>query len=1102
MQYPTQPSSPPFPVRSVARIVAVMWVTGAFLGSQSAWAAEVEVNGQTKTSVGTASNGSTVISIANRNAAGVSYNGFNKFNATNANGTFFDNQTVLAKTIIGEVTGKEASVLSQKLGVLGQKSDLVLINPNGITVNGSVAFSNVEQATLVVGAGNKSASGELISFDTSRAAAGASLIVNGALSNPQGALALLSPVINVAKLASLRAHSGYKLSVTTGRGTFDARSTRLLAIDPSASTSVSVDASLLGAMTAGVINVVSTRQGAGVNVGDATLTSQGDITIDSKGAIAGKSGAMNATGNVVLSSGSDLNLEGYSVAATQNISLSAANQVYVGVVESRKVVEAPVVSNEYSDIRVSGDFGFGLFRPLGVNVSGNASLGANYTSDRSESTTQTVSSLKAGQDVSVQAGATTTLVGTIVNAGGNATVQGAQGVTLAAAKDTASRNTMQLHVNGGGKVSGVVPYIFGQGTVRLNGNVTGTVEATQTSSSIAKAVSITAAKNVDVKSAQGDVLTQGVAIKAGSIATVTAGGNVITSVATSTNSSLTEKADLRGTVSVPIVVDNGLRILGNVFTGGNLINNIHLDTINVAGSASGGINGTTTTTQNGGSITGAQAVNVLAANQVRTSGTAFTAPIVVVSGDKGVVLGAATTTVATLAVSGGGTLAEQNFLSGKLKIRVDGGLNSNVSIQGKGTQIQASQINVSSTQGKVELNGARLSGNGIDINGVKGVDVGTSLDMTAQVAAKFNGQIDLTTTGMSLQMSQPTLNLGGGSVGVTIPKIDLALNAVIDMAVAGSAQGNLSIGGNGSQLTSKQDVNIASSEGGVKVTGSTIASTGSTTIQSAQGLDIASSLRMSAAFDSQFNVGANALTSLSVSIHDLSIATTPGTLALKGIGLSTGLNVGLGGLSVGAGLPQLGLTLNVAASGSATLSSDASTLTTGRDLTLASAGRTSLSKPNIKAGGNVAITGDSVYFTAPYTTKVTGQLAAQLPVQILPDLAVDFSKAGLELGAGIDLAQAGGQLSANGDVTVAAKWGVVSMTGMKINTPGTVKLKAPLAVRLNATMSVGKNGLVFNPTEITAGKAVAYQTLLLGHSTLAKAKVNAPLITLNGWPMK
>lgn len=1165
MSYKKSKQTPPFAPCLLASAVAAMVSAFGLMTPHIGYAADVVVNGLTNTKVTSSSNGATVVQIATTKSDGTSYNGFTLFNATNAKGTVFNNslQTttssawgtisgntslgMAATQIIAEVTGTQASTLSARIGINGQKASLVLINPNGIIVNGKVVTTNISQATLVVGASKRT--GDLVtSLDTSKAKAGANLTINGALQNPDGALALLSPAIKVASGGSVSASNSANLTVAIGHATFDPRSARLLAVDPAAPSTVSVDASLLGAMNAGVINVISTRQGAGVNTGGTWTAQQGikvdvqggsldgsnaqftaagadgislhasnsltlsggkltggNVTVEGGQGVALTNGTINATGNANLHSGGDLALNGYNVIATQNISATAGQHVDMRVLSTTTEVVDPTVSTETSTVNVSGSLGFGLFKPLGINVSGSAKLGASYSAGKSSTTTETVSTLKAGQDVNVNAGGVTTLTGTTVIAGGNATIQGTKAVNLLAAHDSTSKNTVSLSLQGGGSVSGVVPYLFGSGTVTLNGNVTGSANGLQTSSTTAKGVSIKAGKDATVQATQGDVLTEGLNINAGQNALVKASGNVITGVATSTSSTLTETAALKGTVKVPVKVDSALNIVGTLFTGGSLLNNVQLTTVNVAGSGTGNMTGVTSTTQYGGSFAAGQSVKVQAGDTVTTYGTAMTAQSVSVSGINGVKLKSAINSTVKLNVSGGGVLAQQNFLAAKqLKINLSGNLDGSVSIQGKGTNLQGTQISVDAEQGKTEMDGANIAGTDVSVRGAHGVDIGTSLDVTGSVNGAFNGPLDLAVSGLKLNLSSPTLSLSGGSIGVTLPKVDVSLNALVDLAVAGTAKGQMSIGGNGSQISGTQSVKVQASDGRIKLTGSKLSSGGNTTVEAPNGaIDLASSLRLTGSFDSQFNVGAKSMLDLSVSIQQLSVGLKPTSLRLAGIGLAVGadLSIGVGGLSLaGSSVPLLSTNLSLSGTGRATLGSDASSIKAGQDVHLIAKDAITLSKPDIQAGGLIDIMGKSAAIKAPVTTTVTGQLSAALPVQLLPTLDVDFSQVSLNLGGTLALAQTGGQLKATKGVFIQALDGGVSTVATTITTPGTVSIKATDNIHLDAGTSLTNGKLSFTPTQISAGTSVAYEAPAVRTFLLEPAVVTSPVITLNGQP--
>ncbi|MDP8051238.1 YopT-type cysteine protease domain-containing protein [Pasteurella atlantica] len=120
--------------------------------STHSFANSVEVDG-IKTKITTVGNDTLIIDIAKPEHDGISDNRFKEFNVTN--GAVFNNSTSdgnshlvgyvkgnallegqSAKVILNQVTGHNSTQLTGGLEVLGQKADLLIINPNGINING------------------------------------------------------------------------------------------------------------------------------------------------------------------------------------------------------------------------------------------------------------------------------------------------------------------------------------------------------------------------------------------------------------------------------------------------------------------------------------------------------------------------------------------------------------------------------------------------------------------------------------------------------------------------------------------------------------------------------------------------------------------------------------------------------------------------------------------------------------------------------------------------------------------------------------------------------------------------------------------------------
>lgn len=79
-------------------------------------------------------------------SGGVSHNTYSHFNVGNA-GVDLNNVGVNARTIVNQVTSTDPSVIAGQLAVLGSRANVVLANPNGITIDGG-SFVNTGHVAL------------------------------------------------------------------------------------------------------------------------------------------------------------------------------------------------------------------------------------------------------------------------------------------------------------------------------------------------------------------------------------------------------------------------------------------------------------------------------------------------------------------------------------------------------------------------------------------------------------------------------------------------------------------------------------------------------------------------------------------------------------------------------------------------------------------------------------------------------------------------------------------------------------------------------------------------------------------------------------------
>ena len=122
-------------------------------------------------SMETAPNGVPVVNITAANGSGLSHNQYHDFNvhqqglilnnssgAANSqlggivagNPNFHGNRGAEARTILNEVTSANRSRIEGYIEVNGRAADVILANPNGVTVNGG-GFINVPRATITTG---------------------------------------------------------------------------------------------------------------------------------------------------------------------------------------------------------------------------------------------------------------------------------------------------------------------------------------------------------------------------------------------------------------------------------------------------------------------------------------------------------------------------------------------------------------------------------------------------------------------------------------------------------------------------------------------------------------------------------------------------------------------------------------------------------------------------------------------------------------------------------------------------------------------------------------------------------------------------------------
>lgn len=236
----------------------------------------------------THANGSTVVNINKADANGLSHNMYQTFNVP-SQGMIINNSTTdliresgniahnsnlegPASLILNEVISKNPSFLNGYIEVAGQKADVIIANPNGISCSGC-GFINTGRATLTTGT-PKFSDGVLTGFKVEQG----SINVSGNGLKGADYTDLLAQKINVMgqiETSQLNAIAGsYDYDIVSGQVTVNGNSQRY---------DNSIDVSALGGVTAGVIQLQTTEAGAGVN--NSGILNANSLYISSNGAL-------------------------------------------------------------------------------------------------------------------------------------------------------------------------------------------------------------------------------------------------------------------------------------------------------------------------------------------------------------------------------------------------------------------------------------------------------------------------------------------------------------------------------------------------------------------------------------------------------------------------------------------------------------------------------------------------------------------------------------------------------------------------------------------------------------------------------------------------
>ena len=319
--------------------VAIWLAAGLFMTGASGMAAgpimpDPKAEARHQPQVEETANSIPLVNITAPSSGGVSRNEYETFNVPDK-GAILNNSYTLSKTelagyvqgnnnmaerpakiIVNEVTGAGPTSMDGFLEVAGNRADVVIANPNGITVNGG-GFINTGKAFLTTGKPVYDGEDHLQRFDIT----GGDILIEGkGLGGKEtGSLAILSRAVKIN--AGIWAKD---LHITTGANTVDAKTLEASAIEGKGGRpAFALDTAAIGGMYAGRITLVGTEKGLGVN-NSGTWSAEDNLTLDWNGDLK-NSGTIYSKGNTDLRASHLENDK--TIAAERNLSAAAKENI-------------------------------------------------------------------------------------------------------------------------------------------------------------------------------------------------------------------------------------------------------------------------------------------------------------------------------------------------------------------------------------------------------------------------------------------------------------------------------------------------------------------------------------------------------------------------------------------------------------------------------------------------------------------------------------------------------------------------------------------------------------------------------------------------------
>ena len=406
-------------MKSLGRKILCVLLSGVFFGDTIAWAEapilpDTTAPGNRCPLVQETANGIPLVNISAPTAGGVSRNDYERFNIP-TKGAILNNSYTLSKTelagyvqgnanmaqgpakiIVNQVTSGNPTTMNGFLEVAGHKADVIIANPNGITVNGG-GFINTARAILTTGKPEYDNKERLKDF---RIDNDATILITGNGLNGKKA-DTLELYTRAAEIKA--AIFGNTVHVTTGANVIDANTGKVTAIEGKGKKpEIAIDVKDLGGMYAGRIFLIGNEKGLPIDIKGA-IESQ-HMVLDNQGNLY-HAGTTHSTEDMTIHA-KDIQNTG-TMAASGNMTLRADGQITndktIGSVGNMAITANQVINHK--------------------TIASEKDLSITTTSEGENALDNSNSEILANGNVTIQASHTDNLNGNIAS-GSTLSIQG------------------------------------------------------------------------------------------------------------------------------------------------------------------------------------------------------------------------------------------------------------------------------------------------------------------------------------------------------------------------------------------------------------------------------------------------------------------------------------------------------------------------------------------------------------------------------------------------------------------------------------------------------------------------------------------------------